>query len=246
MMNPKLIFSLCRKNLPGILTAAAGGGVVLTGWLSYEAGKKKTDEENDKDKWKKFIPPIISGFGTICCIVGAHKIHLSKEAAMLAAIAFYKAAGEDGKYRFDDISNVLVNDALNGGKLVKNDVPAEEVKRPDILNNGTKIKIWEPYTKQWFHASQQDILWAELVANKMLAQRGTVTLNEVLRLYSDPNLKMKSFGNKIGWSWDDESFCEMSSYYCSGGWIDMCPQFEERNGEYCFVMDYGINPNDIP
>jgi hypothetical protein len=244
-MNPKLIFSVCRKNLPTILSAGACGGVVLTGWLSYEAGKKEKEEGEEKD-WKKWISPALAAFGTICCIAGAHKIHMSREAAMLAAIAFYKAAGEDGKFRVDDISEILADDALHGGKIVKKDVPAEEVKRPDIPNNGTKIKIWEPYTKQWFYASQQDILWAELMANKLLSQRGHCSLNDILKFYSDPNLKKHTrAGARLGWSWDDDVFQEESCYYYAGGWIDMCPQFEERNGEYCFIMEYGIHPDDI-
>jgi hypothetical protein len=239
-MNTKLIFSVCRKHLPAILSAAASGGVVLTGWLSYKAGQK------DEAGWKKWIPPALAGFGTICCIAGAYKIHMRREAAMLAAIAFYKAAGEDGKFRLDDISNVLVDDALHGGKLVNKDVPAEELERPDIPNHGAKIKIWEPYTKQWFEATQQDILWAELTANKILSQKGRCTLNEILQLYSDPHLKKhKPIGDRLGWSWDSDMFQEESCYYYAGGWIDMCPQFEEYNGEYRFVMEYGIHPDDI-
>ena len=108
-----------------------------------------------------------------------------------------------------------------------------------------KIRIWEPYTQQWFEATQQEILWAELTANKMLHQGGQVTLNDVLKLYSDPNLKMKRKGDTLGWSWDDETFEDSACYYYAGGWIDMCPQFEEYNGTMRFVMDYGINPNDI-
>lgn len=43
----------------------------------------------------------------------------------------------------------------------------------------------------------------------------------------------------------DECFEEASCYYYAGGWIDMCPQFEDKDGKWRFVMDYGINPMDI-
>jgi hypothetical protein len=57
--------------------------------------------------------------------------------------------------------------------------------------------------------------------------------------------KHKKIGDRLGWSWDDDMFQEESCYYYAGGWIDICPQFDEQDGECCFVMEYGIHPNDI-
>jgi hypothetical protein len=231
-MNPKLIFSVCRKNLPTILSAGACGGVVLTGWLSYEAGKK---EEKD---WKKWISPALAALGTICCIAAAHKIHMSREAAMLAAIAFYKAAGED----FEE----EVFDKFGDAGLKENVMTKDPEQHGPYRSDTLKIKIWEPYTKQYFYATQQEILWAELTANKLLSQRGHCSLNDILSFYSDPHLKKhKKIGDRLGWSWDDDMFQEESCYYYAGGWIDICPQFDEQDGECCFVMEYCIHPNDI-
>lgn len=232
-INPKVIFSAVRKYAPTILTGMAAVGVGLTGWLSYRAARKSDPEKRFKEQWKIYIPPVIAGAGTIACVIGANQIHLSREAAALAAVAFYKAAGED----FED----AVFDKFSDAGLKPNVM--DESKAPSM---NMKIQIWEPYTHQWFEATQQEILWAELCANKMLQQKGQLSLNEVLRLYSDPSLKMKKRGNEIGWSWDDDMFCELSSYYYAGGWIDMCPQFVEDNGKWRFVMEYGINPNELP
>ena len=240
-MNSEMIFRACRKNLPGILSAAAAGGVVLTGWLSHEAGRRvakddempKTFKEKVKKHWKNYIPTAISGLGTIFCIAGAHKLHLSREASMAAAVAFYKALSED----WEDASFDKFSDAG-----LKDNVMVPNRGEPPYMSQTMKIKIWEPYTKQWLEASQQDILWAELTANKMLQQRGTVTLNDVILMLG---AKKKREGAKLGWSWDDEMFNEASSYYYGGGWIDMCPQWDDSNGEMKFVLDYGINPNDI-
>ena len=234
-IDPKLIFSAVKKHAPTILSGMAIVGVGLTGWLTHEATLKSDPEKSLKENWKNYISPAVAAVGTIACIIGAHKIYLSREAAALAAVAFYKASGEDFEEAvFDKFGNSgLKANVMNADK---NDVPKSMT---------TKIRIWEPYTKQWFEATQQEILWAELTANKMLHQRGQVTLNDVLKLYSDPNLKMKKKGNDLGWSWDDEMFNESACYYYAGGWIDICPQFEEYNGSMRFVMDYGINPNDI-
>lgn len=244
MMNPNVIFQACRKNLPGLLSAAASGGVVLTAWLTHEATKKTcyasafdervgTFKEKVKKYGKNYIPPIVAGLGTIACIAGSHKLHLSKEAAMGAAIAFYKATAEDWEEAsFDNFSDA---------GLEENIMTPRQGDSP-FLSQTMKLKIWEPYTSQWFEASQQDILWAELMANKKLSQVGTVTLNDILAMFG---CKKTRKGSKLGWSWDDEMFHEAASYYYSGGWIDMCPQWSDENGETCFILDYGINPSDI-
>ena len=44
-MNPKLIFTAAKKNLPSILSWTAVGGVVLTGWLTHKAARKSDPEE---------------------------------------------------------------------------------------------------------------------------------------------------------------------------------------------------------
>ena len=233
-MNVKMLMGAAKKYAPTILSGMAVAGVALTAWLTHKATRKSDSEKPFKEQWNNYIPPIIAGVGTAACIIGAHKIHVGREAAALAAIAFYKAAGED----FED----AVFDKFGDSGL-----KANVMEDPKNLKSSEtmKIQIWEPYTHQWFEASQQEILWAELTANKMLHQQGTVTLNDVLKLYSDPNLKMKKAGEKIGWSWDDECFEEASCYYYAGGWIDMCPQFDDSQGNYRFVMEYGINPTDI-
>ena len=234
-MNPKVIFAAVRKSAPSILSGMAVGGTVLTGILAHKAGRKYDPDKKLKEQWKNYISTGIAAAGTIACIVGANCMHLSIESAMAGAIAFYKA-GKDDLEQFEDHVYEEFGDAgLRENLRHKDDPPVADVK----------IKIWEPYTKQWFEATQQEILWAELTANKMMQQRGKVTLNDVLRLYSDPHIKIKKQGDTLGWSWDDDMFNELSGYYYAGGWIDMCPQFEDYGGKPRFVMDYGINPNDI-
>lgn len=233
-MNVKILMGAAKKYAPTILSGMAVAGVALTAWLTHKAARKSDPEKPVKEQWKNYIPPVIAGIGTAACIIGANKIHLGREAAALAAVAFYKAAEED----FED----AVYDKFGDAGLKANVIEDPKNLRP---SETMKIQIWEPYTHQWFEASQQEILWAELTANKMLQQRGQVTLNDILKLYSDPSIKMKKVGNKLGWSFDDECFQESACYYYAGGWIDMCPQFEEKDGKWRFVMDYGINPMDI-
>lgn len=238
-VNPKLIYSMVRKYAPTILTGFAVAGVGLTGWLSHKAARKSDPEKTFKEQWKNYIPVGVAGIGTIACIIGANWIHLSREATMLAGITFYKAMVSE----YEDYEDEMFDRFGDAGLKVNNERKKED--SPQAVSHNMKLKIWEPYTKQWFHASQEEILWAELTANKMLHQGKNVTLNDVLKLYSDKSLKYKKDGDALGWSWDDEMFNDGSCYYYAGGWIDMCPQFVEVNGEWMFQMEYGINPNDI-
>lgn len=235
-MNPGQIVSLIKRNVPSILSGAALIGTGATTYLAYKAGKKYDPNKEFKQQWRIYISTAIAFAGTVGCIIGANRLHLKKETALAAAVAFYKTFGED----FEDAAFDKFSDAGLRENIM---APNKDEEAPKSMT--MKLKIWEPYTKQYFEASQQDILWAELTANKMLQQKGTVTLNDVLRLYNDPKIKFKRRGDLLGWSFEDEMFCDASSYYYAGGWIDMCPQFDDRDGNTRFVMNYGINPIDI-
>lgn len=210
---------------------------------------KKAQKEDLKQHWKDYIPASAVLLAATGLVLKADKIHVNREEAAASAIEFYKSMQEKSNnvmrkssaQEVDENSNVR---RVPGYPVAKKRMAEEESSMPSDIRN-RKIHIWEPYTRQWFDATQQEILWAELTANKMLQQHGSVTLNDVLKLYSDPNLKMTSKGKRLGWSYEDPMFQEGAGYYYAGAWIDMCPQFEMIDGSWHFTMDYGINPNDI-
>ena len=52
--------------------------------------------------------------------------------------------------------------------------------------------------------------------------------------------------DKMGWSYDDEVFCESASYYGAGAWIDLLIEPITRSDGSTFLqLNYGIQPNDI-
>lgn len=233
-IDPKLVLRFIRKNAPSILSVMACGGVTLTGFLTHEAAQKSDKEEPFREHWKNYIPSIIAGVGTIACVIGANCMHISKEAALTGAVAFYKALSDSGK-EYEE----AVYEKFSDAGLKENCESAEH----SFIPRNVKVRVYEPYTKQYFNTTTQELLWAELEANKLLSSKGTVKLNDVLALYKD--CKPKPIGEEIGWSWDEDWFCESASYYWHGGWIDLCPQWRERNGKQEFVLDYGINPMEL-
>lgn len=267
-INFKIIGKIIEKHGPSILTGMAAVGVVLTGYLTHKATEKITMEVADeaeqvknsenptsetfiaeikkkviKENWKNYIPPAIAGVGTIACIIGANYWHLSKESALAAAVAFYKVSESDLK---EVIKEKFGEDALED---VKKDIAKkriEDERPPWEPKDSNKMTIYEPYTKQWFRASQQEILWAELTANKMLQQTWKVTLNDILALYD--GCKQTKLGNVIGWSLDDEMFMDAVSYSPSrAAWITFVPiKVEKPDGNAYFEMEYEIHPNELP
>lgn len=196
-----------------------------------------------KRYWKNYIPPVVAGVGTIACIIGANYWHLSKESALAAAVAFYKASESDLK---EVIKEKFGEDALEDVKKEVAKKRIDDDRPPWEPKDSTRMTIYEPYTKQWFRASQQEILWAELTANKMLQQSWKVRLNDILALYD--GCKKTKLGNVIGWSLDDEMFLESVDYSPSGAaWITFCPQLiTNDDGSSYFQMEYEIHPNELP
>ena len=243
MINVTAAKTILIKHGPSILSGAAVAGVVLTALLTHRADKKligavaeaalfDEDTETPTEEivkhqavhyWKNYIPAGICGLLTIGCVIGSNRWHLSKEGALAAAALMYKTGGED------------LEKKLRGEF---GDRPPWEDRNP------AKMMIYDPYTDQWFQATQQEILWAELTANKMLQQRGVVTLNDILSMYKGTRKTKK--GQTLGWSYSDDAFDEMASYYTCGAWIDLCPQIIiNPDGTTYMQMEYGIHPGDI-
>lgn len=263
-INWRLISKFIEKHGPAILSWMAVGGTVLTGYFTHKATEKTTLElseiyerpensemlEKDLKKehlfkeggWKNYISSGIAGIGTIACIIGANYWHLSKESALTAAVAFYKASESElakaVKEKYGDEAFSEIKKDISK-KKIEDDRPPWEPK------NSNKMTIYEPYTKQWFQASQQELLWAELTANRMLQQSWSVTLNDILALY--PGCKKTKMGKTIGWSLNDECFQEAVSYSPSGiPWITLVPQsITNPDGSTFFQMEYEIHPDDI-
>lgn len=245
------------KNLPSILTGVAVAGVVETVILAVKATPKaldiledkKSEEKQDgtpwnkkdtvKATWKCYIPAAIAGGMTIGCILMANHVHLVKEAGIVAA--YWKLGGkfQDYKEKAGEKTNEKVEKAIR-----KEHISEAVVNKPaDPLEIG-KIWVYEPESEQYFQATTEQILWAELTANKMFANQGWLSLNQFLALL--PNAKKSDFGDYYGWYTIDEdgSWDFNWSFYRGTPWIDIQPQITEDDD--VMVLAYGMHPGDCP
>lgn len=246
------------ENLPSILTGVAVAGVVETVYLAVKATPKALDileerssEEkkdgtgwNKKDDikatWKCYIPSAIAGGITVACILGANQAHLSREVGMLAAYSFLGEKFVDYRERSGEkhdakIMNSIKKDHISEGAKNKPDRPLEV----------GKIWVYEPESKQYFQTTKEQILWAEIVANKMFLNQGWLSFNQFLNLFSDAD--RVSWGDHSGWyRYDEDGAADFNWSFYQGGepWIDIQPIISEDDD--VLILAYGMHPMDCP
>ncbi len=243
-IRPADILKFCKAHLPTILSGAAAIGVIATGVTAYKAGKH-VEEENRlgrPSKWTNYILPVVCGGVTICFIIFADRLNAKQITELLASAVFWK----QGYNKLEEkVTDILGEDKV---KEIKDEIVNENISKEALktqasstLTDGSML-CYEPYTEQFFRATKEQLLWAELTANKMFCGKGGVKLNEVLELF--PGCNKKPLGETIGWFLDDTG-CFNASYYfpgCAHQYIDIQPVLKSIDGVDCMVIHYGLCP----
>ena len=237
------------KYLPSILTGAAITGMVETVILSVKATPKaldileekqpQTKKEIVKETWKCYIPAAIAGSITITCILTANHVHLLREAGIVAAYSVLGEKFSDYRERSGEKHDKKIMDQIK-----KEHISEAVANKPDAPLEVGKIWVYEPESDQYFQATTEQILWAELTANKMFANQGWVSLNQFLDLL--PEADRVDFGDYYGWyTIDEDGTWDFNwSFYRGTPWIDIQPQITEDDD--VMVLAYGMHPGDCP
>lgn len=217
-----------------VATVGTVGGSVLTAMAVPKAQKRleaalmdKREAEGDDaeltvlEKVKAgapaFIPAMLAEAATIGCIHGSNAVNkleiakLNEEVVMTAAAlsAYAKSVGE--------ITNPTVEYAAM--KHVEQQTLAES--RGELPWDERKVFYFHGQSK-FFERTMEDVFQAEMLANRALALRGYVTLNEFFDLLELPHVPD---GDNYGW---DEYLGEV---YFGYHWIDfMHPWFTSDDG----------------
>lgn len=243
-MNTKWLKWALKKYAPDILTGMAMAGTAVTGWLGVRSGRmiEKEIEQHAKHTpifadnvacgtivegigkkeelsmtWKYYIPPAASAILTSACIVGAHAAHLHNEAVLASIAALYS-----GKYQ------QLVNSAKKALTpeeygLVQESVTADDMKdlppwMPQPKEGETLY--YEPVSEQYFCATPQAMLYAQLHINKTLQEYWGVTINDYLNVL--PGCHRIPEGNQIGWYMGTDEWQELwNELSYEGSFIDI-------------------------
>lgn len=195
-MNIRWLKWALKKYAPDILSGMAVGGIFATALLGVRAGRKvankvqtyyETVSPSLKQElsltWKCYIPPVTSAILTSACMIGAHRTHLRNEAVLAAVATLYSK-----KYQ-----------QLAGAAKKTFDPEKYSEDTPPWLpraKEGESV-YYEPISRQYFTATPQAMLYAQLYINKLLQEYWGVTLNDYLNVL--PGCRRVPEGSQIGW-----------------------------------------------
>lgn len=243
------VINLGAQHSADILTVVNGIGVVATGILSGKAGaqihdkirakeaeleRKLTFKEQLELTWKDYILPVATGGLTIAAGVASNRV----QAKQIAEIGLLAAA-------YSDKVKVLekkLEETIGPEELKKAAREDGEKRLPQSISMDSEIEVYEPVSKQWFRTTRQEIIFAELTANKMFQGNQELKMNDYLSLFR--HAKPMKGGDAYGWFvGDDYSDYNWSFYNGGTPWIDIAPQiFEKPNGDPALQMSYGMWP----
>lgn len=238
----KTVSTIIKKNSPTILAGTAIVGVGSTAILSSVATKKSMEDINDlaergeteptkaeiiKTCWVHYVPAVISGVGTIACIIGGQAINGKRLAAMSSLYAMSETALKEYK---EEATKLLgekkasaIKDAINKNKVDANPPKDGEI----ILANKDGIICYESISGRYFKAQPDTIKAAENELNRtMITGDSRCSVNDWYYQLGIPGTK---YGDEMGWTVD----CMLETRFTSSLMDDATP---------VLVIDYVHGP----
>lgn len=193
-----------KKHSSTILTAAGAAGVVGTSVLAVKAtpkamllledakqskGEELTPVEVVKVAWKPYIPAVLTGMGTIACIVGINYLSAKNQATLMSAYALLERGYKEYQ---DKVSELYGEDGERNVKheIVKSKYNGEEIEDPD------KMLFFDYYSMNFFESTMDNVLRAESEFLKILEDRTYACVNEYYDILALPHVE---FGYQLGW-----------------------------------------------
>jgi hypothetical protein len=209
---------LAFDNSPLILTAIGVTGTITTAVLTGKASIKAyqiIDKENTlcetdglplpdtKTKirlvWVEFVPGVISGVGTIACIICANRIGTRRAAAMASALSISekafneykdKVAEKIGQNKERQVRDDIAQDRVNNNPVGRNEV---------VVTGGGEVLCYDSWTARYFTSSMETIKKAVNDTNYMILNNFYASLND---FYDKLGLARVKMGDDLGWNSD--------------------------------------------
>lgn len=209
----RLVRSL-QQNSPAILTGLAVTGVGLTVVLAVKATPKALEElELEKEDagqanlpvktvvratWRPYLPSAIAGSATIACIIGAHRIGVRRQAALLGAYTLVDTAFRNYKdevlAQIGEAKERKIVDAV-AQKQVDNVPPNSQVI---VLGKGDVLCL-DGLTGRQFKSDYETVRRAVNDVDTEILQNLYCDLN---RFYELVGLPRVDIGDALGWNVD--------------------------------------------
>jgi hypothetical protein len=202
---------MAADNSPLILTAIGVAGTITTAVLSAKAGAHAKQNLSEKSpwltprekvelNWKFFIPPVLTGAGTIACIICANRIGTRRAAAMAAAFAVSQETFTEYK------SKVIEKIGENKERAVRDEIAQEQVrKRPaselSLVEGATDVLCYEQFTGRYFASSMETLKSAQNSVNHLiLSGDNSASLSD---FYDRVGLNHTQLSDEVGWNLDN-------------------------------------------
>lgn len=253
MKKPKWI----DANSTSILSGLACAGVVATVALAVRATPKAVNKINllrdekaaeagplleDQDAarnedpalieivkvvWKDYLPAGISGVATVACIVGANKIGLKRNAALLGAYTLVDGAFREYKDEVLKVIGTKKEDEIRANISQKQVDENPPVLKEIIITGGGDQMCYDTLTGRYFRSDIEKIRRAENEINARVLNDLYATQNEFYRLIGLPDVAV---GEELGWCVDNRVDLIITSH------------LSEPDGLPCIAIEYRSLP----
>lgn len=231
-----------------LLTGAGSAGVVGTSYLSHQAGYKSaqiiSQEElqlrvdsdglshslsfRDKVKlvYPLYIPPIVTGAGTIAAILTGNRVASQQIAALTIASSMSEKALQEYKAKvvekLGENKELSVREAIAQDKVDQVPIGTREV----ILAGTGEVLCFDIYSGRYFQSSVEEIKKAENKLNFNIINFGYASLSE---FYDEIGLPHTGVSDDVGWNLGNSLTVSISTTMSS-------------DGRPCVAVDFGTFP----
>lgn len=250
----KSISKAIEKHAPEILTGVGVAGFVATTVTAVkvtpqaiknieEAKKEKAKEgesvedvklepvEYVKCTWKLYLPVVVTGVSSIACVIGATRINLKRNAALVAACTL--SENRFGEYK-DKVKELLGEKKEQNvrDEIAKDKITSDPVRSEEIIRTGKgETLCYDAISGRYFYSDIDEIKRALNFLNNQLLYDESVSLND---LYDLLGLEPNGCGEDFGWNRARPGW---------GGLVE--PSFSSQltaDGIPCVVLDFIEGP----
>lgn len=239
----KAVQNSAKKHTPEILTGIGITGLVSAGVMAVRATPKAlmlieekkydydveelTKLETIKTTWTCYVPSVIVGGMSVCCLIGASSVNFRRNAALATAYSLSESALKEYQEKVVEVigekKEQNVRDAIVKDKIDKNPVTNREV----FLTEKGNTLCLDLMSKRYFRTDIDMLKRAVNDLNRRMRDEMFISLND---FYYEIGLDGIKLGDDLGWNIDR-------------GYIDLHFSSQLANDETpCLVIDYEVAP----
>jgi len=248
-MNWHNLWKGIKRASPVICTALGVAGVIGTAVMTAKntpraierIEKKQAEQEEPLKPMEKvmaaapaYLPAAGVGALTIALIITSNVLSKKQNASLAAACALLQRNYRDHKNKVRELYG------KEGEERIEREIARDHARenlpeKPDNCEEGLHL-YYEPYTKHYFWAFDEDVLYAEINVNSYIAHYGYCSLAKYCEFLDIP---APDGAENIGW--DEYDF---ANNWEGINWVDFSHQFVESPEED--IPPYYIIWTDIP